>query len=84
MLGVSGLPGDPSRKRDSAPAEQPALEPEVIPAEGPLALELPKVRRDFWIRKQDVAQYGYTRHCPKCDAMRQGTATDTAHIKACI
>ena len=64
--------------------DEPQLraEPEVVPvpAEAP---ELPRIRRSFRIEMRDLREHGYTRNCPKCDAIRAGTAVSTAHSVEC-
>jgi hypothetical protein len=81
VLGVTGLPDEPSC-RDGGAAAAPAPAVGVIPHAEPHA-EPPRLTRGFRINAEDLRAHGYTERCAKCDALRAGRAVGTGHSAAC-
>ena len=84
ILRVTGVPGDAGRRfedRQLPPAAAPPGEVIVIPH--PPEVPLGPQRRGFKILKADLVKYGYTQHCPKCDATRGGRIVGTNHSPEC-
>ena len=78
---ITGLPDEPLRS-EGGPAVAPAPPLEVVPYPDQ-DVPAPRVTRGFHIREADLREHGFTRLCPKCDAIRTGRQVGTAHTPEC-
>lgn len=80
---IKGLPWDTNPDRREAPAElgEPGV---ALPAGAPAAAEdRPFEKRNFYVKKTDVAKYGTTVGCPGCAHVRSGGQGARTHSKEC-
>jgi hypothetical protein len=84
IIKVAGTPKEPEREED-------VEHPELLPAPAPQVIPFPedergpqrRIVRDFRITREDIEENGYTRSCPKCDAIRSGRQVGTGHSQVC-
>jgi hypothetical protein len=83
IIRIAGTPKEPEREADAEHPELPPAPAEVIPFPEDERGHQRRQVRDFKITRENIEEHGYTRSCPKCDAIRSGRQVGTGHSQVC-